>query len=249
MNTYSPKWRLAIPGKLSNSNQIHVWRGNINLTKLQVEGMLKILSKDELERAGRFRFERDQKRFIAARGLLRQILSFYIEKSPHTFQFEYNNYGKPILVTDSGCDTLSFNLSHSGTIALYAFTYDRKIGIDIERIRDDVAIEQIAQSFFSPSEIGSLMKINKNMLTEVIFQYWTRKEAFLKAIGEGISFPMKQFDVSLVSGRALTPITLLSDNLESSVWYGQDLFPGCGYAAAIAVEGSDLDLSCWHYSL
>ena len=249
MNTDELQWRRAIPGELIYSNEVHVWRVFLDLTTLQSESLLGILSADELARAGRLRFERDQKRFIVARGILRKILGRYLGKNPHKLRFEYTSHGKPVLATNSGYDTLSFNLSHSDAFALYAVTRGRNIGIDIERVRDDVAVEQIAQRFFSQGEISSLERIHKNKRSEVFFQYWTRKEAFLKATGEGVSFPMEQCDVSLISGRVLSPITLLGDNRESSCWYGQDLFPGHGYAAAIAVEGGDWDLSCWHYSV
>ena len=214
-----------------------------------MKACLGILSTDELERAGRFRFERDQKRFIVARGILRKILGRYLEMNPHKLRFEYTSHGKPVLATNSGYDTLRFNLSHSGAFALYAVTRGRNIGIDIERVRDDIDVEQIARRYFSQGEISSLERIHKNKRSGVFFQYWTRKEAFIKATGEGISFPMEQCDVSLISGRGLSPITLPGDNRESSYWYGQDLFPGRGYAAAIAVDGGDWDLSCWHYSV
>jgi 4'-phosphopantetheinyl transferase len=124
-------------------------------------------------------------------------------------------------------------------LALYAVTRGRNIGIDIERVRDDVAVEQIAQKFFSQDEISSLERSHKRKRNELFFKYWTRKEAYLKALGEGISFPMEQFDVSLISERVLSPVIFSGDKTESSRWYVQDLFPGCGYAAAIAVERGD----------
>ncbi|MBZ5859376.1 4'-phosphopantetheinyl transferase family protein [Flavihumibacter profundi] len=249
MDNEELQWRPAIPGELISSNEVHVWRAWLDLTALQYENLLGFLSKDELARAKRFRFERDQKRFIVARGILRQILGRYLGKKPNELVFEYSSQGKPALATYPGCGTLHFNLSHSDGFALYAVTRDRNIGIDIERIRDDAAVDQIARRFYSQGEISSLFRMHIDRRTELFFQYWTRKEAFIKAIGEGISFPMEQCDVSLISGSVLSPIILHSDKIESLRWYGQDLFPGCGYAAAIAVEGTDWDLSFWHYTL
>jgi len=154
-----------------------------------------------------------------------------------------------VLSTNPGCDTISFNLSHSGSFALYAITPDRNIGIDVERVRGDIDVDQIARRYFSQGEISSLERVHKNKRNTLFFQYWTRKEAFTKATGQGISFPMEQCDVSLIRGRTLSPITVLGDNRESPHWYGQDLFPGQGYVAAIAVDGGPCDLSCWHYSV
>ena len=249
MNTDELKWCRAIPGKLNCSNEIQVWLVCLDASTHQTESLLGILSADELARSRRFRFERDQNRFIAARGILRNILGCYLGKNPRELRFEYTPHGKPGLAANSGYDTLCFNLSHSDAFALYAVARGRNIGIDIERVRDDVAVEQIARRFFSQGEISSLERIDKNKRSELFFQYWTRKEAFLKAMGKGVSFPMERVDVSLLSGRIPSPITLPGDNTESSSWYGQDLFPGRGYAAAIAVEGSDWDLSYWHYSV
>jgi 4'-phosphopantetheinyl transferase len=236
MNSEVNQWSQAIPGEMICSNEVHVWRESLDLSTLQDKRLLGILSSDELVRAGRLRFERDQKRFIAARGILRIILGRYLGENPHKIHFEYTSNGKPVLTNNPGYDTLHFNLSHSDALALYAVTRGRNIGIDIERVRDDVAVEQIAQKFFSQDEISSLERIHKRKRNELFFKYWTRKEAYLKAMGEGISFPMEQFDVSLISERVLSPVIYKGDKTESSRWYVQDLFPGCGYAAAIAVE-------------
>jgi 4'-phosphopantetheinyl transferase len=236
MNTDELQGCRALPWEMICSNEVHVWRELLDLTSLQSKRLLGILSADELLRAGRFRFERDQKRFIAARGILRMILGRYLGESPHKIHFEYTSKGKPVLANNPGYDTLHFNLSHSDALALYAVTRGRNIGIDIERVRDDVAVEQIAQKFFSQDEISSLERIHKHKRNELFFKYWTRKEAYLKAMGEGISFPMEQIDVSLISERVLSPVIFPGDKTGSPRWFVQDLFPGRGYAAAIAVE-------------
>jgi len=249
MNTDELQWRRTVPRELIYPNEVHVWRVFLDSTPFEIESLLGILSADELERAGRFHFETDQKRFIVARGILRKILGRYVKINPRNLCFKYTSHGKPVLAANSGYDAFRFNLSHSDAFALYAVTLDRNIGIDIERVREDIDVEQIARRYFSQDEISSLKRIHKNKRFEVFFKYWTRKEAFIKATGLGISFPMERCDVSLISGRGLSPITLPNDNREHPHWYGQDLFPGPGYAAAIAVEGGDWDLSCWHYSV
>lgn len=247
MSTDELQWRPTIPGELINSNEVHVWRVLLDVSAVQFESLLKFLSVEELERAERFHFEKDQRRFIMARGILRKILGHYLKKNPDEICFEYTSYGKPALTPGVNNDKLCFNLSHSGAFALYAITQRKKIGIDIERIRDDIQIEQVARKFFSQNEISSLEKVDINKRSGLFFQYWTRKEAFIKARGEGISFPMEQCDVSLISGRVLSPVTVQDNNSEISNLHVQDLFPGNGYAAAIALEGGDWDISCLQY--
>lgn len=249
MNVEKLQWRCAVPEELISANEVHIWRMFINIVNFQKLSLLETLSDDELTRAEQFRFEKDQKRFIIARGVLRIILGHYLRKKPYELHFNYTSHGKPVLATDNGCDTISFNLSHSDEITLYAVTRKRKIGIDIEHIKDNFDVRQVAQRFFSPGEISSLDKIHKHKQSELFFQYWTRKEAFIKATGEGVSFPMEQCDTTLLSGDVLSPITLVDNNGEDCCWYGQDLFPGHGYVAAIAVEGDDYDLSCWDFSV
>lgn len=231
-----------------NSNEIHVWRAFPDVSTIDLESMKEILSVDELERARRFHFEKDQRRFIIARGILRKILSSYLGMEPHQIRFEYTSHGKPILAANSASNNLTFNLSHSGRIVLYGISRGGNIGIDIERIKEHLDFWQIAQRFFSPGEISSLERMDKVNQTAGFFQNWARKEAFIKATGKGVSFPLERCDVSLFSESTWSPIILLGDYLESSGWYGQDLFPGHGYAAAIAVEGNNWELSCHEYA-
>jgi 4'-phosphopantetheinyl transferase len=248
MNTNELEWNRAITPYLNFSNQVQVWRVFLDVNTNSFESLPGILSPDELERANRFHFEKDQRRFIVARAMLRNILSGYLEEDPRKIRFEYTSYGKPILATNSGFDTLHFNLSHSGEFALYAVAIGHKVGIDIESIRDDFAVGQIAQRFFSPGEISLLEGVQEDKRPELFFQYWTRKEAFIKGTGYGVSFPLEQCDVSSVNEQGLSPVTILGDNKENFCWHTQDLFPFQGYAAAIAIEGDDYDISCWEYA-
>lgn len=249
MSTDELQWRRAVPGKFTQSNEVHVWRVFLDVSTVEVDSLLRFLSVDEVTRAERFHFERDQKRFIVARGILRTLLGSYLKKPPGKICFEYNSHGKPMLVHTPGDDSICFNLSHSGACALYAITLRKNIGIDIESIRENVSVEQVAQQFFSKNEISSLEKIDISKRPGLFFQYWTRKEAFLKARGEGISFPMERCDVSLINGSVLAPVTVQDNDSEISSLYVQDLLPGNGYAAAIAIEGGDWNISCLHYSL
>lgn len=250
MSTDKLKWQQTTNNReLILSNEVHVWHAFLDVTAIEFENLLGFLSTDEHERARRFHFEKDQRRFIVARGILRKILGDYLGVNPIDICFEYNQFGKPILAPVFDNDNVCFNISHSDAYALYAINRGKKIGIDIERVRGEVAFMEIAQKFFSKNEINSLESINKNKRAELFFQYWTRKEAFVKAIGEGVSFPMEKYDVSLINGSVLSPVTLQENNRESPSFYIQDLFPGNDYAAAIAVEGSDWVFLCREYTV
>jgi 4'-phosphopantetheinyl transferase len=249
MNTYEPQWRIGPSGELIYPNQVHIWRAYLDVSETQREELQEILSADELDRAKRFHFEQDRNRFITTRGILRRILGKYLGEQPYNLKFEYTAKGKPVLSTDYDSHTLRFNISHSYVFALYAVTLCRNVGIDIERIREDVAIWEIAKKFFSQGEISSLEKTHENRVHELFFQFWTRKESILKAKGEGISFPMEKVDVTLIGEKILSPFTLPGDEDENMYWFVKDLFPAPGYAAAVAVEGCDCDLSYLHYSV
>jgi len=241
-------WRNEIPTELQTS-QVHVWRVLLDVTALQYEPLPGMLSDDEIIRAGKFRFENDRKQFITSRAMLRTILSHYLDSSPQLIRFGYTAYGKPELATTAGDDPVCFNLSHSGVFALYAITRCRKVGIDIERLHHNVAFEQVAERFFSPGERSSLEGIEIDKQKELFFRYWTRKEAFVKATGYGVSFPMENCDVVQFSDRHLSPVILQGHHGENGCWYGRDLSPGPGYAAAIVAEGNDWELLCWDHSL
>lgn len=188
------------------------------------------------------------------------ILSRYLDAKPDHLRFCYNPFGKPALTEPQGAGALRFNMSHSDDLALYAVTSGQEVGVDIEHLRDDFASEQIAERFFSPREVAMLHAVPLNMRTRGFFNCWTRKEAYIKARGEGLSLPLDGFDVTLTPGE---PAALLSvreskpevgdviagDNeLEASRWSLRELRPGAGYAGAIAVQGHDWQLKCWQWT-
>jgi 4'-phosphopantetheinyl transferase len=231
---------------LSNDD-IHVWRTSLDLSESCVQRLRRTLSEDELNRAARFYFERDRIHFIVARGVLRDILSRYLGLAPGHLRFSYTSYGKPALVASHGGDTLNFNLSHSHGYALYAVTRGREIGVDIEYIRPDFATEEIAERFFSARETAALRALPGEVRHEAFFLCWTRKEAYIKARGEGLSHPLDQFDVSLIPGESARLLGTRGDPQELFRWSLQELFPGPGYAAALAAEGRDWRLACWQW--
>lgn len=236
------------PGFLSiHSDQVHVWHISLDVSENHSADLLSLLSADEVARAARFHFVKDQSRFIAARGILRKILGQYLGQAPQQLRFSYSPYGKPQLLTEAGHEALRFNLSHSGSFALCALSYGRDIGIDMERIRADLAVDQMIRRFFAPAEIRLLEQMEENTRLEAFFQYWTRKEAVLKALGEGVSFPMEQCDVSSIGGAVFLQIALGNQSADPRVWQVQDLMLEAGYASAIAVEGGVGSLSCLYF--
>jgi 4'-phosphopantetheinyl transferase len=240
------QWHKAIPEPIL-ANEVHVWRVFTETTS-QIKNPQKILSANELERAGKFYFEKDQKRFIMARAMLRMILSHYVGERPQDLRFNYSAFGKPMLETNPGNDNISFNLSHSDGMALYAVTLNRHAGIDVEHMRHNIDIEQIAKRFFSFAENSLINNIHEKDRPAMFLKFWTRKEAIIKATGKGVSFPMDQVDVSSITDNFLSTVKLTDENKKSLYLSVRDLFPEQGYAAAIAVTGDECKITCRHYS-
>jgi 4'-phosphopantetheinyl transferase len=200
MITPDPLW--AIPPTVPSlvHDVVHVWRVALDVSTAQVERLRRLLSSDESQRADRFHLARDRRRFIVARGLLRLILSRYLQLHPSTLQFAYTAFGKPFLAQGTEGELLNFNVSHSDELALIACTRGRAIGVDIESIRPTIEYEQIAARYFSPTEYAHLCTLPLELRVRAFFRCWTRKEAYIKAHGAGLSVPLDRFAVSLVPG-------------------------------------------------
>jgi len=222
-------------------DEVHVWRAPLD--QPVPPGFDRILSEAELKRARRFRFERDCSHFIVAHGLLRIILSRYVGVEPSRLCFCSNLYGKPALVASSAQAAVRFNLSHSEGLVLYAIARDREVGIDLERIQTDFAFEQIGEQFLSLREAAELDALPTCLRREALLTWWTRKEAFVKARGQGLSMPLDQFSVSLAPSQPARLYT--HEPGEALHWSLQDIMPGFGYVATLAVEGRNWQLKCW----
>ena len=228
--------------------EVHCWRACLDLDASQFRAMRQNLSEDERLKARRFHFPKDSNRFIAARVILRSILSRYVNVEPNELSFHYTHHGKPELIQKRSHRTIRFNVSHSQNVALYAFTWDRNIGVDIELICPDFADMEIAERFFSTKEVAEIAALPKTTQVNAFFACWTRKEAFVKARGEGLSLPLDQFDVSVTPGNPARLLETRWDCGEASRWSMSKLDVYTGYAAAIAVEGHDWELECWHWA-
>jgi 4'-phosphopantetheinyl transferase len=225
---------------------IHVWRIRLG-TPLSNSVATHVLSPDELDRARRFRFERDRVCFIQSRSALRCLLGHYLATSAMRIRFEYLHNGKPALQTKLNSLGLRFNVAHSASWALIAICTDREVGIDIEEIRRDLDTGSLAERFFSPRERANLRELSDDLQLVAFFACWTRKEALLKATGTGLSSPLEGFSVS--TNPALDPI--LEETGGSSGFQGQwslaDLNVEQGYRATLAVEGICPEIKTYSY--
>ncbi|MGB3560659.1 MAG: 4'-phosphopantetheinyl transferase superfamily protein [Geitlerinemataceae cyanobacterium] len=217
-----------------DANTVWVWQANLELPESETSELEAILSTDEKERADRFHRDSDRSAFMAARGILRTLLGRYLKCAPHQVQFSYSDRGKPFIADSS----LHFNVSHSGGLALYAIAYNRLVGIDVESIRS-IEVEQLAKRFFCDREYQQLCQLSDARKDSAFFIYWTAKEAYLKATGEGL-IGLQQVEIFWEGDNLWTYPSPPEDSPRFSL---QRLHPPSGYAAALAVEGKDWQLS------
>ena len=220
---------LAAPGQ----TEIHVWHRSLAVSAAELEGLYALLDSEERQRAGRFRFENSRKAFIASHGWLRTLLGRYLDADPRSLEFTFGKRGKPAVRGAA----LRFNLSHSGAMAACAMALDEEIGIDIELIRSMSDLESIARRFFHTEECRQLLAQREEDRETAFFRCWTRKEAYIKALGDGLYAPLDRFQVTLSSGdpAAFVQIDGCPAAAEWSL-FGLDFGPG--YAGAVAVRGT-----------
>lgn len=230
---------LALP-----PDAVHVWRIDPAATAPAAE-LLPALEAEERQRADRFHFARDRDRFIVTRGMLRRILARYLIAAPEAVRFRYGSHGKPTLAPDQNGTDLRFNLSHTEGLALLAVARAREVGIDVERVRPGFASEEIAERFFAPAEVRALRALPRDRQDDAFFACWTRKEAYVKARGEGLSIPLDQFTVSLAPDEPAALLRVATDAAETARWSLHDLAVGPDYRAALLVEGSGARISWW----
>jgi 4'-phosphopantetheinyl transferase len=222
------------------SDEIHCWRASLDVPPETFARLYASLTPDERTRSARFHFERDQQRFIGARGVLRDLLGRYLQTQPRQIRFVYNAFGKPDLGPEFA-SRLKFNLSHSAGLALIAITTASNVGVDLEYIRAQSDYADIARRFFSVAELDYLSALPGHLYAEAFFSCWTKKEAYLKARGEGLATPLNSFSVPLTTDPAHTHVDLCGG------WSLYTLRPAPGYAGALAIEGTGWRLRQWQW--
>ncbi len=225
--------------------QIHLWCADLDRPAAERARFEGVLSRAERERAERFRFERDRQRFVVRRGLLRQLLAAYLQVDPARVGIGYGSHGKPELVPPSGRGSLRFNLSDSGPVALYAFALGQEVGVDVEELRVVPEADQIGRRFFSPAECAELADVAAEQRNEAFLLCWTRKEAFLKAGGEGLFCPLDSFDVTLRPGAPAAVLNVRGGGPGAASWSLHHLEPCAGYVGALAVLGHGWRFMHW----
>jgi len=227
-------------------NEVHLWRvdlGDFLVREPSFENSLQdILSADEKARASRFHFPRHRQFFAATRAMLRTILGNYVGSEPGSLVFDYGEKGKPRLRQNSSGKRIEFNVSHSGEVALLAFAQKRILGVDVEQIRDERDHEGIARRFFSEYEQEQLARLKPEERQHAFFRCWSRKEAFIKARGEGLSLPLRHFDVSVSPGDENALLATRPDPQEANRWWLREVSAGSGYEGALCVEGRGWNL-------
>ncbi|HRW05163.1 MAG TPA: 4'-phosphopantetheinyl transferase superfamily protein [Caldilineaceae bacterium] len=221
-------------------NDVYIW--SIPLSEeASGPGDACLLNDEERARAARFYFDRDSRRYTVGRATLRRILSYYIGLPPAALSFIYNPFGKPALLPEQNPNGLEFNLSHTGDHALCAVTFGHAVGLDLEAIKP-LDYLQLAGSVFSPREQTILRELSVTEQPQAFFNGWTRKEAYIKAHGKGLSMPLTEFDVTLAPGEPARLLATRPDPAEANRWSLFGWSVGTDLVAALAVAGHDWQL-------
>ncbi len=239
---FEPIPRLVPPGPLGHA-EVHLWCIPLEIGSDSLRGLRRVLSDEEQQRAERFRFEPDRRRYIAARAALRTLLGRYVDQPAERIVFSYSTAGKPFLQRADGGSGPHFNVSHSGAIALLAFCADAELGIDVELVRDIEDTESIVRRFFCAAEVEQWMGLPGHLRQKAFYDCWTRKEAVVKAMGGGLSVPLDAFQVSFSPTDA--PRVRFRHDAGVTPWSLYDVSPAADYSGALAIRGARWDLRCW----
>jgi 4'-phosphopantetheinyl transferase len=219
------------------ANEVCIWSTSLEVSAQELLQLEALLATDEHARAARFHFSRDRRRYVVARARLRLLLACYARSAPEKIVFCYGTHGKPVLASPTA--DICFNVSHSQEIALFAFSRNRELGIDVERVRADLAVDELAARFFAADEVEALKALPEELRQRAFFDCWTRKESYLKALGDGITVELDTFSVSLNRGGVAA--LLRGSFIEQ--WRLMPVELGAEYAAAVCVRGANWELS------
>jgi len=224
-----------------------VIRAEIDLAPPVIAENYKNLSNSERERAARFKFDLHRNRYVACHGILRNILGILLDEKPSRLEFSRGERGKPALAGRHVSLGVEFNMAHSEKLVAFAIGKSRRLGIDIEYIESRTADEEVAATHFSERELADLKKLSGEEWKRGFFNCWTRKEAFIKATGEGLYRPLDSFDVTLIPGQPAEILSIDSDSDRALGWKTVELSFGEGYAGALTAEGRQWVPSLWEW--
>jgi 4'-phosphopantetheinyl transferase len=232
--------RLRSSGIRLAQNAVHIWCADLAAANLDYDNLAEVLQTDELDRARRYRFDKDRRRFIAGRAFLRYILGGYLDLKAEQLHFSYNRNGKPALTTHAQGTDLTFNTSHSHGVAIYAVARSQEVGIDIEYIASDLNYESIAEHIFSVQENLALHAFAEDTRRSAFYAFWTRREAYIKARGLSIASPMPgEFSVAWPVDQSVKSLVLQEPTGDVTTWSFHKLDFGPSYAATLAVAGTE----------
>ena len=224
-----------------------VWRASLAGDASQFTRYLSILCSEEKSRALRFRFDRDRGRYVFARGILRLILGMYLNEDPEVLCFRYNANGKPSLARQFTDPPVDFNLSHAADVALFAFAHGREVGVDTERMDERLDYAQLVEMVLTAQEIAALYALPERKRRPAFFRAWTRKEAYLKALGSGLSCEPNMIEVSCHYEESHRSVAVMGGPESGQQWSLADLPVGDGFVAAVAAEGSGFSTRLWQW--
>jgi 4'-phosphopantetheinyl transferase len=233
-------WPDSAAGPALAASDVHVWSATLTVPPEIQTALSATLAPDELERAARFRFDHHRNRFIAGRGFLRLILSRYLDEKPARLAFDYASLGKPSLSGPFTDSELHFNLAHSDDAALFAVTRIGPVGVDVERVRPMKDAAELVARFFSPRESAAFQRVALEERPQAFFNLWTRKEAMLKASGEGITGSLNRVEISFLSGDPARVIAIGGDVTEAAAWQLHALTPRPGVVGAVAIRSAEV---------
>lgn len=235
-NPSSPAIHLA-------GDEIHLWNASLVQPAPVIAHFATLLSADEKTRAERFYFERDRARYIVGRGLLRKILGAYLGLDPAWIELRYGPYGKPALKVGDLNHTLEFNLAHSADRALYAFCWNRALGVDLEHVRPMENQDDFAAQIFAASESALITSLDADQKQQAFFTIWTCKEAFFKASGDGLTKPIADAEITVDVGGTASLLSIAGDPQQANGWRLETFQPAASYQAALAFRGETCKIS------
>ena len=236
-------WSLRMPSP-NDAAAVEVVVRRLDLAISAVKDMNAVLTDGEKERAAQFFHDRDRRRYIVSRASLRQLLAARLGTVPQLVKLTTGKRGKPALAPGFSGPDLRFNLAHSGDVAVFAFATGCEVGVDIEEMRDIPDMDAIAASFFSRRENEAYRALRPGERKRAFFDCWTRKEAFIKALGEGVYFGLDRFDVSLEPGEHARMLRVDCVSGDHCGWQLRDFAPCDGFAGAVVVQTLTGDAAC-----